>query len=154
MSVRIRLTRKGRTHQPVYRVVVADQRKPRDGKFLEQVGFFDPTHRPHDIRFDAQAVIKWLSKGAQPSERVWKLLAQAGVDKMWEAAKAGEDVSNFELVPVPAAPKTKKLGPKAKARLEAEQKAKEEAEAAAKAAAEAPAEEAAAEEAPAEEAAE
>ncbi len=147
MSVRIRLTRKGRTHQPVYRVVVADSRKPRDGKFLEQVGFFDPTHRPHDIRFDAPAVIKWLSEGAQPSDRVLKLLAQAGVDKMWEAAKAGEDVSNFELVPVPAEVRTKKLGAKAKARIEAAAKAEEEAKAqaeeAAKAAEEAPAEEAA-----------
>ena len=145
LATRIRLTRRGRTHQPVYRVVVADGRAPRDGKFLEQVGFFDPTPSSKVLTFDAQAVVKWLSTGAQPSERVWKLLKQAGVDKMWEAFKAGQDISNFELVPVEPAPKTKKLGPKAKARIEAEKAAAAEAEAAAAA----PAEEAEAEEAPA-----
>lgn len=151
MATRIRLTRRGRKHQPVYRVVVADGRAPRDGKFLEQVGFFNPTHRPHALNIDGQAVVKWLSTGAQPSERVWKLLEQAGVDKMWDAFKAGEDISNFELVPKEPTPKKKKLGPKAKARIEAEAKAKAEAEAKAAEAAAAPAEEAS-EEAPAEEA--
>ena len=145
MATRIRLTRRGRAHQPVYRVVVADKRAPRDGKFLEQVGFFDPTPSSKTLTFDAHAVVKWLSTGAQPSDRVVRLLAQAGVDKMWEAFKAGQDISNFECVPVESAIKPKKIGPKAKAR----KAAAEAAEAAAAIAAAAPVE-AAAEEAPAE----
>jgi small subunit ribosomal protein S16 len=130
LATRIRLTRRGRTHTPVYRVVVADGRAPRDGKFLEQVGFFDPTVRPHDIRFDAHAVVKWLEVGAQPTDRVWSLIRATGIDKMWEAKKSGQDISNFELVPAPVKEKKKSLGPKAKARLAAEEKAKAEAEAA------------------------
>lgn len=119
MATRIRLTRRGRKSKPIYRVVVADSRAPRDGKFLEQVGYFDPNATPNVITFEADAVISWLSKGAIPSERVLSLLKLSGVYAKFVAMKNGEDVSNFVITP--KAPKTRKrkLGPKAQKRAEA-----------------------------------
>jgi small subunit ribosomal protein S16 len=123
----IRLTRHGKAHHPIYRVVVADSRKPRDGKFLEEVGFYDPNKETPEVRFEAQPVVSWLMKGAQPSDTVRSLLKTSGVWEMFQAAKKGDDVSNFELKPRAFKAKKKKLGPKAKARLEAENAPAEEA---------------------------
>ena len=74
MAVRMRLTRVGSKKNPVYRVVVADSRSPRDGKFIEIVGRYNPQHDPSLIEFDEEKVKDWLGKGAQPSEAVQKLL--------------------------------------------------------------------------------
>jgi small subunit ribosomal protein S16 len=74
LAVRIRLTRVGSKKNPVYRVVVADSRSPRDGKFIEIVGRYNPQHDPSLIEFDEARVTEWLAKGAQPSGTVQKLL--------------------------------------------------------------------------------
>ena len=74
MAVRMRLTRVGSKKNPIYRVVVADSRSPRDGKFIEIVGRYNPQHDPSLIEFDEEKVKDWLGKGALPSEAVRKLL--------------------------------------------------------------------------------
>ncbi len=77
MSVRIRLKRMGAKKRPFYRVVVADSRSPRDGRFIEEIGYYNPTTDPKTIKIDQEKAQKWLSQGAQPSETVKSLLAQA-----------------------------------------------------------------------------
>ncbi|HSE95421.1 MAG TPA: 30S ribosomal protein S16 [Methylomirabilota bacterium] len=79
MAARIRLRRTGTTKRPAYRVVVADARKPRDGRFLEAIGFYDPLTQPPTIRIDLAKAQAWLSKGALPSNTVRQLLLRAGV---------------------------------------------------------------------------
>ena len=74
MAVRMRLTRVGSKKNPIYRVVVADSRSPRDGKFIEIVGRYNPQHDPSLIEFDEAKVKDWLSKGAKPSDAVSRLL--------------------------------------------------------------------------------
>ncbi|HVN62158.1 MAG TPA: 30S ribosomal protein S16 [Gaiellaceae bacterium] len=74
MAVRIRLARVGSKKNPIYRVVVADQRSPRDGKFIEIVGRYNPQTDPSTIEFDEAKVKDWLGKGAQPSDAVSRLL--------------------------------------------------------------------------------
>ena len=74
MAVRMRLTRVGSKKNPIYRVVVADSRSPRDGKFVEIVGRYNPQTDPSTIEFDEQKVRAWLDKGAQPSNAVSRLL--------------------------------------------------------------------------------
>src|SRR5947207_11735041 len=74
LAVKLRLTRVGSKKNPVYRVVAADSRSPRDGKFLEIVGRYNPQTDPSTIEFDEERVRDWLSKGAQPSETVRRLL--------------------------------------------------------------------------------
>ena len=74
MAVRMRLTRVGSKKNPIYRVVVADSRSPRDGKFIEIVGRYNPQTDPSTIEFDEDKVKDWLGKGAQPSGAVAKLL--------------------------------------------------------------------------------
>jgi small subunit ribosomal protein S16 len=79
MAARIRLARVGSKKNPVYRVVVADSRSPRDGKFIEIVGRYNPQTDPSTIDFDEAKVKVWISKGAQPSESVQKLLKAKGL---------------------------------------------------------------------------
>ena len=74
MAVKLRLTRVGSKKNPIYRIVAADSRSPRDGKFLEIVGRYNPQTDPSTIEFDEEKVRHWLSKGAQPSNTVQKLL--------------------------------------------------------------------------------
>jgi len=137
MSVKIRLTRGGAKKRPYYRIVVANSRDPRDGRFIEQVGTYNPM-LPSDhsdrVRLKTDRIQKWLGDGAQPSDRVARFLADAGL---------------MERRAIPT--QTKKNLPKAKAQ-ERLREAAEAAKAAEEAAAEeAPAEEVVAEEAPAEE---
>lgn len=75
--VRIRLTRLGAKKKPFYRLVAADIRSPRDGRFLEQLGWYDPLKAPHQVKFDLARIDHWLSKGAQPSETAKSLIAKA-----------------------------------------------------------------------------
>lgn len=79
MAVKIRLRRMGQKKAPFYRVIVADSRSPRDGRFIEEVGYYDPNKDPSVIKFDEEATKKWLATGAQPTERVAKLLKLAGI---------------------------------------------------------------------------
>ncbi len=79
MAVRMRLTRIGSKKNPIYRVVVADQRSPRDGRFIEIVGRYNPQTEPSTIELDEAKVRDWLSKGAQPSDSVARLIKAAGI---------------------------------------------------------------------------
>jgi small subunit ribosomal protein S16 len=79
MAVSIRLRRTGATKKPCYRVVVADKRTARDGRFIEQIGFYDPLTEPPTIRIDTDKAAAWIRKGALPSNTVRNLLARAGM---------------------------------------------------------------------------
>lgn len=79
MAVKIRLRRMGAKKAPFYRIVVADSRYPRDGRFIEEIGFYDPTKDPSVIKVDAEKAKKWLSNGAQPTDTVKALLKIEGV---------------------------------------------------------------------------
>ncbi|HHX19529.1 MAG TPA: 30S ribosomal protein S16 [Clostridiaceae bacterium] len=79
MAVKIRLKRVGKKKQPYYRVVVADSRSPRDGRFIEQIGTYDPHTEPSTFKVDADKVKDWISKGAQPTDTVKKLLKYNGI---------------------------------------------------------------------------
>lgn len=79
MAVRMRLTRTGAKKRPSYRVVVADSRSPRDGRFIEILGHYDPIAEPVDLQIDRDKALDWLKKGAQPSDTVRRLLKKAGV---------------------------------------------------------------------------
>jgi small subunit ribosomal protein S16 len=81
VAVKLRLTRVGSKKNPVYRVVAADSRSPRDGKFLEIVGRYNPQTDPSTIELDEQKVRDWLSKGAQPTEPVARLLKVKGIER-------------------------------------------------------------------------
>jgi small subunit ribosomal protein S16 len=87
MAVRIRLRRLGATKRPFYRVVVADQRSPRDGRFIEIIGKYHPLEDPSLIEIDEEKALEWLRKGAQPSEQVHNLLRKTGI---WEKFEAGK----------------------------------------------------------------
>ena len=79
MSVKIRLRRMGAKKAPFYRIVVADSRYPRDGRFIEEVGYYDPTKEPSVIKVDKEKVEKWSASGAQPTDTVKALLKIEGV---------------------------------------------------------------------------
>ena len=79
MAVKMRLRRMGQKKAPFYRIVVADSRSTRDGKFIAEIGTYDPTREPSVIKFDEEAAKKWLATGAQPTETVGKLLKIAGI---------------------------------------------------------------------------
>jgi small subunit ribosomal protein S16 len=80
MAVRLRLTRVGGKKDPIWRVVVADQRSPRDGRFIETVGQYNPQTQPSTIVLKEDRIREWLSKGAQPTAQVRKLLRTQGID--------------------------------------------------------------------------
>ena len=77
--VKMRLTRLGDKKSPYYRIIVADARSPRDGKFIEQVGTYNPLTNPAEIKIDAEKAKKWLGNGAQPTETVKALLKKSGI---------------------------------------------------------------------------
>lgn len=79
MAVKIRLKRMGAHKRPFYRVVVADARSPRDGKFIEEIGYYNPLKEPSEIKIDSEAAKKWLSNGAQPTETVRSLFKKSGI---------------------------------------------------------------------------
>ena len=79
MAVKIRLRRIGAKKQPCYRVVVADSRFPRDGRFIEEIGFYDPTKDPAVVTLDADKARQWIASGAQPTDTVRALLKKQGV---------------------------------------------------------------------------
>lgn len=81
MAVKMRLRRMGQKKAPFYRIVVADSRSPRDGRFIDEIGYYDPTKEPSEIRVDEEAAKKWLANGAQPTQTVEKILKTAGIEK-------------------------------------------------------------------------
>jgi small subunit ribosomal protein S16 len=93
MAVKLRLVRMGKTKQPTYRVVAADSRSPRNGRFIEILGTYEPRQEPSRVRIDDDKILDWLRKGAQPTERVQRILEQTGT---WAQFKGG-------AAPAPAA---------------------------------------------------
>ena len=79
MAVKIRLKRLGAKKAPFYRVVVADERSPRDGKFIEEIGYYNPLTNPAEIKIDAEKAKTWIANGAQPTETVKALLKKSGI---------------------------------------------------------------------------
>ena len=100
MPVKIRLTRMGKKKQPTYRVVVMDSRKPRDGKYLEQIGRYDPRQNPSVIEIDNDRALSWLRQGAQPSDRARKLLEISGAWTQFKVAKG--EIHTIGDAPAPA----------------------------------------------------
>ena len=90
MAVKLRLTRVGKTKQPQYRIVAADARSPRDGRFIEILGQYNPREEPSLINVDNDKIVKWLSEGAQPTEREAKIIKISGAMEQFEAAKASK----------------------------------------------------------------
>ncbi|MCI8708563.1 MAG: 30S ribosomal protein S16 [Dorea sp.] len=81
MAVKIRLRRMGQKKAPFYRIIVADSRAPRDGRFIDEIGTYDPNREPSAISVNEEAAKKWLSTGAQPTETVSKIFKAAGIEK-------------------------------------------------------------------------
>ena len=100
MPVKIRLAQRGKKKNRTYRVVVADSRSPRDGRFIEDLGYYDPHHNPSKVEINVEKAVSWLDKGAQPSERAQKLLEISGAWAQWRSSKG-------EVVSIPAAPEEK-----------------------------------------------
>lgn len=81
MAVKIRLKRMGKKKHPIYRVIVADSRSPRDGRFIEEIGSYDPNVEPYAFKVNEEQAKKWLANGAQPTEVVARLFKNAGIEK-------------------------------------------------------------------------
>ncbi|AYF54785.1 30S ribosomal protein S16 [Clostridium botulinum C] len=81
MAVKIRLRRMGAKKAPFYRVVVADSRSPRDGRFVEEIGYYNPVSEPKTIKIDEEKAIKWVKNGAQPTDVVKRLFKETGIDE-------------------------------------------------------------------------
>ena len=81
MAVKIRLRRMGQKKNPIYRIVVSDSRSPRDGKFIDEIGTYNPNTDPSEFKVDEEAAKKWLNTGAQPTEVVSKIFKAAGIEK-------------------------------------------------------------------------
>ena len=90
MAVKLRLKRMGAKKAPFYRIVAADSRSPRDGRFIEQLGTYDPTKEPAQVTINEEVALKWLNNGAQPFDTVKNLLSQAGIIKKFTEAKQGK----------------------------------------------------------------
>jgi small subunit ribosomal protein S16 len=88
--VKLRLMRMGKKKQPTYRIVAADARSPRDGRFIEIVGTYEPRREPSVVNIDNEKAVKWLATGAQPTERVEKLLKISGAWDEYQAAKVSK----------------------------------------------------------------
>lgn len=148
--VRLRLRRVGRKKQPSYRIVAADKESPRDGRFLEVVGFYNPRTQPETIQIKEDRVYHWMSNGAQPSDSVARIFKTVGADERFARFKAGEDVEKLLEESVAA---LEKFASDGKTRHDAPKQSKKKAEEAAAPAAEVVEEAAEEVEAPVEEAA-
>jgi len=162
LSVKLRLTRMGRKKRPFYRIVATDSRARRDGKYLEKIGTYNPLTRPAEIEINKELALKWLERGAQPSQTVRNFLSKQGIlfeydlrkrglneeeialeYKKWEALQAERKKKEEAVAAMKKREEEKKAAEeaKAKAKEEAAKAAKEEAEKAAEEDAEAEAEE-------------
>ena len=129
MAVKLRLRRMGKKKQPIYKMVAADSRSPRDGKFLEAVGFYNPLTNPHTLELQEDRIMYWLNVGAQPTHTVKSLLRQKGIILKKELITKGLDEEKVKseleswqkLKEAGSMKKTdKKLSRKAKAKQEAQ----------------------------------
>ncbi len=87
MAVKLRLTRMGAKKAPFYRIIAVDGRQARDGRYLEQIGIYDPTKNPAEVRIDAELAKKWIANGAQPTDTVRDMLKKEGIIADKKAAK-------------------------------------------------------------------
>ena len=87
MAVKIRLRRMGAKKSPFYRIIVADSRSPRDGRFIEQIGTYNPLTEPVSVKIDEDKALDWMSKGAKPSDTVRNLFSKQGIMKKFHDAK-------------------------------------------------------------------
>lgn len=112
--VKIRLKRMGTTKRPVYRLVVADSRSPRDGRFIEAIGFYDPLPNPAVVRIDEEKVRVWMKRGARPSDSARSLLVQqgilAGTQRRTAPAKAAATKASESKAPAETPPATESAG--------------------------------------------
>jgi small subunit ribosomal protein S16 len=102
VAVKLRLMRMGKKKQPTYRVVAADARSPRDGRFIEIVGTYEPRRDPSVIKIDNEKAVKWLRNGAQPTETVEKLLKASGAWEWFKTGTAPEGAVTTEAAPAEA----------------------------------------------------
>jgi small subunit ribosomal protein S16 len=135
LAVHIRLLRMGKKKQPFYRIVAADSRRARDGRFLEIIGTYNPITKPAQVKLAEDRITHWLNRGAIPSDTVASLFTQTGFTEKYHRAKKGEDVSGIEVkATIMERPKkTRKMKKAAVAKAE-EEKAQAEAKAKAEAA--------------------
>lgn len=96
MSLKIRLTRIGSKHRPVFRLAVVDSRSRRDGRPISVLGYYNPTSRPHELKIEQDQVLQWLHKGAQPTETARSLLQQTGVWQRYQLLKQGKPAETVE----------------------------------------------------------
>ena len=89
MAVKLRLTRMGAKKKPVYRIVASDSRRPRDGKYIELVGTYNPNVDPAEVKINKEVALKWLSSGAVPTDTVRNMLSKAGIMKEFAESKKG-----------------------------------------------------------------
>jgi len=87
MAVKIRLRRMGAKKNPFYRIVVADSRSPRDGRFIEQIGTYNPLLDPAEVKIDEEKALDWMAKGAKPSDTVRNLFSKEGIMKKFHESK-------------------------------------------------------------------
>ena len=129
MAVKLRLRRMGKKKQPIYKMVASDSRSPRDGKFLEAVGFYNPLTKPHTLELKEDRILYWLNVGAQPTHTVKSLLRQKGItlkrelmSKGFDEEKVKSELENWQKMKEAGSKKRteKKLSKKAKAKQEAE----------------------------------
>ncbi len=97
MPVHLRLSRQGTTKRPFYRIVAADSRRARNGRFLEIIGTYNPIDKPATVALSEEKISKWLDNGAIPSDTVSSLLSQTGFTVKYMSAKSGKDVSTMTL---------------------------------------------------------
>lgn len=90
MAVKLRLKRMGKKKAPFYRIVAADSRSPRDGRFIETIGTYNPTAIPAEVHVDAELAMKWLKNGAQPSDTVRNILSKEGIMKRYHDEKSAK----------------------------------------------------------------
>ena len=133
MAVKLRLRRMGKKKQPIYKVVAADSRSPRDGKFLESVGLYNPLTNPHTIDLKEDRVFYWLNNGAQPTDTVKSLLRQKGITLKKDLMKKGfseekiqEELNKWEKLKEASVKKSSAGKKKASEKSEPESKAEAE----------------------------
>ena len=91
MAVKLRLKRMGAKQKPFYRIVAADSRSPRDGRFIETVGTYNPVAQPAEVKIDKELALKWLNNGAQPTDTVASLLRKEGIMKEYKDSKVKKE---------------------------------------------------------------
>ena len=90
MAVKIRLKRMGAKKQPFYRIIVADSRSPRDGRFIEALGTYNPLTNPASIKLEEESILNWLGKGAEPTDTVRNILSKAGIMEKFHKQRQGK----------------------------------------------------------------